>query len=48
MQLATARLDARTTAVGVDPDGGVVIEDGDVAECWIPGIGTLANPVRRA
>jgi 2-keto-4-pentenoate hydratase/2-oxohepta-3-ene-1,7-dioic acid hydratase in catechol pathway len=27
--------------------GAVMIEDGDVAECWIPGIGTLANPVRR-
>jgi 2-keto-4-pentenoate hydratase/2-oxohepta-3-ene-1,7-dioic acid hydratase in catechol pathway len=28
--------------------GAVVIEDGDNAECWIPGVGTLANPVRRA
>jgi 2-keto-4-pentenoate hydratase/2-oxohepta-3-ene-1,7-dioic acid hydratase in catechol pathway len=28
--------------------GAVVIEDGDLAECWIPGIGTLANPVHRA
>ncbi len=28
--------------------GAVVIEDGDLAECWIPGLGSLANPVRRA
>jgi 2-keto-4-pentenoate hydratase/2-oxohepta-3-ene-1,7-dioic acid hydratase in catechol pathway len=28
--------------------GAVQIEDGDVAECWIPGIGNLANPARRA
>lgn len=27
--------------------GGVRVEDGDVAECRIPGIGTLRNPVRR-
>jgi 2-keto-4-pentenoate hydratase/2-oxohepta-3-ene-1,7-dioic acid hydratase in catechol pathway len=27
--------------------GAVVIEDGDIAECRIPGIGTLVNPVRR-
>ena len=27
--------------------GGVRIKDGDVAECRIPGIGTLTNPVRR-
>ena len=27
--------------------GGVRVEDGDVAECCIPGIGTLKNPVRR-
>jgi len=27
--------------------GAVVIEDGDVAECRIPGVGTLTNPVRR-
>jgi 2-keto-4-pentenoate hydratase/2-oxohepta-3-ene-1,7-dioic acid hydratase in catechol pathway len=27
--------------------GAVVIEDGDLAECRIPGIGTLTNPVRR-
>jgi 2-keto-4-pentenoate hydratase/2-oxohepta-3-ene-1,7-dioic acid hydratase in catechol pathway len=26
--------------------GAVVIADGDVAECRIPGIGTLVNPVR--
>lgn len=28
--------------------GAVVIEDGDVAECRIGGLGVLANPVRRA
>ncbi|HEY1821368.1 MAG TPA: fumarylacetoacetate hydrolase family protein [Trebonia sp.] len=28
--------------------GAVPIEDGDLAECWIPGIGPLANPARRA
>jgi 2-keto-4-pentenoate hydratase/2-oxohepta-3-ene-1,7-dioic acid hydratase in catechol pathway len=28
--------------------GAVVIEDGDTAECLIPGIGTLANPVHRS
>ena len=27
--------------------GAVVIEDGDVAECRIEGLGTLSNPVRR-
>jgi 2-keto-4-pentenoate hydratase/2-oxohepta-3-ene-1,7-dioic acid hydratase in catechol pathway len=27
--------------------GAVVIEDGDVAECRIPGVGVLTNPVRR-
>ncbi|MBM3996854.1 MAG: fumarylacetoacetate hydrolase family protein [Planctomycetes bacterium] len=27
--------------------GAVVIEDGDVAECWIEGFGVLQNPVRR-
>jgi 2-keto-4-pentenoate hydratase/2-oxohepta-3-ene-1,7-dioic acid hydratase in catechol pathway len=27
--------------------GAVQVEDGDLAECWIPGIGDLANPVRR-
>jgi 2-keto-4-pentenoate hydratase/2-oxohepta-3-ene-1,7-dioic acid hydratase in catechol pathway len=28
--------------------GAVVIEDGDIAECRIDGVGTLVNPVRRA
>ena len=28
--------------------GAVVVEDGDVVECQIPGIGSLKNPVRRA
>lgn len=28
--------------------GAVVVEDGDIAECRIPGIGTLTNPVHRA
>lgn len=28
--------------------GAVVIRDGDVAECRIPGIGSLSNPVRRS
>jgi 2-keto-4-pentenoate hydratase/2-oxohepta-3-ene-1,7-dioic acid hydratase in catechol pathway len=28
--------------------GAVPVEDGDLAECWIPGVGDLANPVRRA
>lgn len=27
--------------------GAVQVEDGDLAECWIPGVGDLANPVRR-
>jgi 2-keto-4-pentenoate hydratase/2-oxohepta-3-ene-1,7-dioic acid hydratase in catechol pathway len=28
--------------------GAIQIEDGDLAECWIPGIGNIANPARRA
>jgi 2-keto-4-pentenoate hydratase/2-oxohepta-3-ene-1,7-dioic acid hydratase in catechol pathway len=27
--------------------GAAQVEDGDLAECWIPGVGNLANPVRR-